>query len=431
MKILVFIVSFLFTPLTFGEEQKTIPWKSALKKFSGRNSPSHTRTMNWLSEIKTTHKKGRVPASKSDHEYMLEGIKTCSENATLPDYQRKDWVKKWQTKPGDCQDIRHKVLIRDHKKHRSLSYTDKNKCKVKFGHWEDMFSSRKYLKKSRQAQVTHTVSLRNVHESGGHKWSSDQRTLYVNNIVDRHHHIVVGFQENLQRGGKHPGEYFPKNHMFKCEYLGSWIKIKKDWQLCMKKEEKEAILKLADQCNKDYNRGLWQHWSDDDDDCLSTRNEVLLRDSHVETKVERVIDRNGRRKECRAEMGQWYDPYTYNDSIELVDGERNQPFDMDEELDVDHVVPLKNAHTSGGWAWPAWKKKEYANYLGDKGHLLAVSARENRKKGALGPEDYMPPSRKFKCAYVKVWTKIKSNWKLTMTEREKEAILKTLKECKK
>jgi len=428
----VLMITLLFITSVNATDKTPLKWSQVFDQFSSEKSPSEFTMIKWLDRIgtKKVPKDGRTPANESVHAYMLEGIKTCKESEVIPEYDRKDWVKKWQTKPGDCQDVRHKVLIRDHKKNRKLTFNDDSECKAKFGHWEDMFRRRRFLSKSRQAQVTHTVSLRNAHNSGGHKWSSEQKTLYVNHLEDRHHHIVVGFQENLQRGGKHPGEYMPKNHMYKCEYLGAWIKIKKDWKLCMKEDEKEAILKLADQCANDYNRGLWVHWTDKDDDCLSTRNEVLLRDSKVETHIERVIDGSGRRKECRAQTGQWYDPYTYNDEVDLVDGERNQPFDQDEELDVDHVVPLKNAHFSGGWAWPAWKKEEYANHLEDKTHLLAVSASENRKKGALGPEDYMPPSRKFKCEYVKVWTRIKAKWGLAMTAREKEAIKKTLRECR-
>ena len=98
-------------------------------------------------------------------------------------------------------------------------------------------------------------------------------------------------------------------------------------------------------------------------------------------------------------------------------------------MDIDHVVPLKNAHQSGAWTWGRAKRKEYANYLGYRNHLLAVSARENRKKGAKGPDQYLPPNRAFRYEYVRSWLEIKKRWKLGIPRPELKAIKKVLKSC--
>lgn len=115
--------------------------------------------------------------------------------------------------------------------------------------------------------------------------------------------------------------------------------------------------------------------------------------------------------------GTWVDPYSGN------------TFGNPRQLDVDHMVPLKNAHESGAWAWSAARRRQYANDLSDPAHLLAVSASENRRKGAKGPDGYLPPATAFHCDYVRAWIRIKERWELTMTEDEGTTIDAVLRNC--
>ena len=90
------------------------------------------------------------------------------------------------------------------------------------------------------------------------------------------------------------------------------------------------------------------------------------------------------------------------------------------DLDIDHLVPLKNTHDSGGWAWSSARKEDYANYLGDPDHLIAVTNTANRPKGAKGPGEWRPPDREYWCQYATDWTEVKFEWGLSMTQREAE-----------
>jgi hypothetical protein len=152
-----------------------------------------------------------------------------------------------------------------------------------------------------------------------------------------------------------------------------------------------------------YRRSLYKHWIDADGDCQDTRQEVLIRDATGKVDFEKP-------KKCNVVRGQWNDPYT------------GKIFREPRQLDVDHVVPLKNAHESGAWRWSAEKRQDYANYLIDNRHLLAVNGSENRKKGAKGPDEYMPPDPAFRCDYVQEWVKIKRDWGLSLTDPEKRAV---------
>ena len=124
----------------------------------------------------------------------------------------------------------------------------------------------------------------------------------------------------------------------------------------------------------EYHRSEWKHWNDEDGDCQDARQEVLVSESLVEVTFE--SDRN-----CRVATGRWYGAFT------------GAYADTPGDLDIDHLVPLKNAHDSGGWAWNSARKEEYANYLGDPDHLIAVTRGANRSKGAKGPEEWRPPDQ--------------------------------------
>ena len=160
----------------------------------------------------------------------------------------------------------------------------------------------------------------------------------------------------------------------------------------------------------DYDRGDWGDWIDADGDCQDTRNEVLLAES-----LSDVTFRSGRR--CRVDTGQWFAPYSGN-TVTIA-----------RDLDIDHMVPLANAHKSGGWHWPSERKQLYANYLAVHGHLIAVTASANRSKGAKGPDEWQPADRSYWCQYATDWALIKNEWDLTVTRDEAAALGEMLDTC--
>lgn len=170
-----------------------------------------------------------------------------------------------------------------------------------------------------------------------------------------------------------------------------------------------AVAQVRDDIPK-YDRGEWSHWVDEDGDCQDARQEALIAES--ETPVTYTNE-----DRCRVASGSWDGPFT---------GER---FTDPGSLDVDHMVPLANAHRSGGWAWSEDKKREYANDLTYEGHLIAVEASANRAKGSKGPEGWKPPERGYWCQYAVDWIAIKNAWGLTATESEAAALGQMLDTC--
>lgn len=135
--------------------------------------------------------------------------------------------------------------------------------------------------------------------------------------------------------------------------------------------------------------------------CLDTRSVVLKRDSIVDISVA---------DKCTVTTGQWLDPYS------------NQTYNNADDVQIDHVVALKNAYMTGGHTWDKAKRCLYANFLGNKFHLLTVSSSENRKKSDKSPLAYVPPTKAYVCEYLRNWLEIKYIWNLKMTPREVTAI---------
>ena len=120
---------------------------------------------------------------------------------------------------------------------------------------------------------------------------------------------------------------------------------------------------------------------------------------------------------CTVASGEWTAPFT-GTTVEVA-----------RSLDVDHMVPLANAHRSGAWAWNAQQKEDFANDMSFDHHLIAVTASANRSKGARGPEEWRPDDTSYWCEYAVNWITIKANWNLSAKADEWAALEEMLGTC--
>ncbi len=155
-----------------------------------------------------------------------------------------------------------------------------------------------------------------------------------------------------------------------------------------------------------YDRlGQFGRWINDanDDVCYNTRAKVLVRDA-----IDTVSFKDN--NHCVVDQGAWKDPYT------------TATFTTASEVQIDHLVPLKNAYLSGAHKWSFRARCLYANYLGYDFHLISASGTENMRKGDRAPDRYMPPEESYACTYVRNWLSVKMLWGLSMTISETDAI---------
>ena len=164
-----------------------------------------------------------------------------------------------------------------------------------------------------------------------------------------------------------------------------------------------------------YSRAAWGGFIDEDRNCRDTRQEVLIRDS-LKPVLWREDDRQDRH--CEVAWGEWRDPW----SGEVL----NDPM----KVDIDHHVPLAEAHRSGGSTWNVARRRAYANDLAFDGHLRALSAHTNRQKGDKGPARWRPARKEAWCLYAKDWSLVKLAWGLQATEAERLAIREMGRTCR-
>jgi hypothetical protein len=66
------------------------------------------------------------------------------------------------------------------------------------------------------------------------------------------------------------------------------------------------------------------------------------------------------------------------------------------DVDIDHVVPLKNAWISGASSWTTTKRESFANDL-TRPQLIAVTDNVNQSKSDKSPDVWKPPLTSYHC----------------------------------
>lgn len=158
-----------------------------------------------------------------------------------------------------------------------------------------------------------------------------------------------------------------------------------------------ATIPIAAERGDGYVRELFRHWITQPSGC-STREAVLIRDTIGLPQV----DPFG----CTVVAGDWISPY---------DGAR---WEFPSDVDIDHVVALKEAWDSGAWAWSDARRQAFANDLTDRRTLRAVTDDVNQSKADKDPSNWMPPLESYWCTYLGDWVAIKVRWGLSMDESE-------------
>jgi hypothetical protein len=154
-------------------------------------------------------------------------------------------------------------------------------------------------------------------------------------------------------------------------------------------------------------------WADVDQNGCDTRNDILQRDMSEETFVPRT-------QNCVVATGVLHDPYS-GKTISFRRGQSTSSL-----VQIDHVVALSNAWQTGARRLSAASRRELAN---DPLNLLAVDGPLNAQKSDADAATWLPPNKRFRCAYAARQIAVKAKYHLWVTAAEKSALANTLTPC--
>ena len=98
-------------------------------------------------------------------------------------------------------------------------------------------------------------------------------------------------------------------------------------------------------------------------------------------------------------------------------------------FDIDHLVPLAEAWGSSARRWNKTKRARFANDLGYRYSLIAVTASSNRSKSDSDPAEWLPPRRSYRCTYAKTYTATKWRWDLAVNPAERNTLRRLIRDC--
>lgn len=175
-------------------------------------------------------------------------------------------------------------------------------------------------------------------------------------------------------------------------------------QLAIRLRAAVRALPVARETPAGYDRDLFHHWIDADGDCQDTREEVLVAESRVPV--------GG----CTVTTGRWYSWY---------DG---ATWTHASDVDIDHLVPLKEAWDSGAKGWDAGARERFANDLGDRRTLVAVTDNVNESKGDRDVAEWLPDLHV--CRYVRHWVAVKLRFGLAVDRAERSTLVRLAGRCR-
>ncbi|WP_269965394.1 HNH endonuclease family protein [Corynebacterium meitnerae] len=111
-------------------------------------------------------------------------------------------------------------------------------------------------------------------------------------------------------------------------------------------------------------------------------------------------------------------PYSQWEPVTITDPYTGDPLPP-EDVELDHVFPLRAAWDMGAHSWSDEKRRTFAN---DPANLIVTSSAANQSKSDKLPSQWLPSSRSYRCDYSRRLATVANAYGLPVTRADKAAM---------
>ena len=158
-------------------------------------------------------------------------------------YVREEFMSAWSDDDGDCQNLRHELLI-EHSL-STVSFSSSRQCIVTSGTWLDPYRG-EVIKQASNLDVDHVVPLSYAFSYGAADWSSSKKAQFSQDPINL---LLVSKSANRSKGGKGPAKYMPQLS-FHCSYTKIWLDVLEKYTLNFAEEDYTFLLSQQSVCSK-------------------------------------------------------------------------------------------------------------------------------------------------------------------------------------
>ena len=156
-------------------------------------------------------------------------------------YQRDEYISSWVDEDGDCQNLRHEMLIRHSQ--LEVTFTNSDQCTVDTGRWFGPYLG-KVITMASDLDVDHVIPLAYAHAYGAASWSRTKKQSFA---MDEVNLLLVDDGENQLKGAKGPSEYLPRKE-FQCDYVKKWQLVATKYKLELPVTDRRVLLSISTEC---------------------------------------------------------------------------------------------------------------------------------------------------------------------------------------
>ena len=216
----------------------------------------------WLIVNPASYESEFTQAVNDGADYAAEAVSAPDENASLArdileklevkgrapktDYSREQFYSGWPNVDG-CS-LRQRIIRREFGQSAVL-----NECNVMAGEYDEPYTGEQMVFTEREQiskgiQIDHVVALSDAWQKGAQNIPAEKRYELATDPLNL---LAVDGDANKKKSDGDAATWLPSNKKFRCQYVARQVSVKYKYSLWVTEAEKNAILKVLENCPKE------------------------------------------------------------------------------------------------------------------------------------------------------------------------------------